>query len=107
MPSKISKEQLEQMVEEATLDAHDELEQTMGLHNLLEEHLALPFKTKVLGVEVIAEKLDFTTAIDIGVVCRRGKTRQRMSILDLPLPRPPPEGWEWIEAYRHWVRGWR
>ncbi|WP_072946307.1 hypothetical protein [Rhodococcus koreensis] len=24
--------------------------------------------------------------------------------LDLPLPAPPPDGAEWIEAYRHWLR---
>lgn len=94
------------MVEEATVDAHDVSEQSMGLYNLLEEHLALPFKTLVLGVEVTVEKLDSSRAIDIGVVCRRGKARQRVSILDLPLPGAPPKGWEWIEAYRHWAHGW-
>ena len=24
----------------------------------------------------------------------------------LPLPVPRPAGWEWIEAYRRWARGW-
>ena len=65
------------------------------------------FKTEVLGVKVTVDKLDLTDADDIVVVCRRGKTRQRVPILDLPLPKPPPRGWEWIEAYRHWARGWR
>lgn len=37
-------------------------------------------------------------------VCARGKTRQRVSILDLLLPNPPPEGAEWIEAFRRWKR---
>jgi hypothetical protein len=107
MPRKISKARLDQMVEEATVDAYGESEQTTGLYTLLEEHLELPFRTKVLEVEVTVEKLDLTDAEEIVVVCRRGKTHQRLPILDLPLPRPPPEGWEWIEAYRHWARGWR
>lgn len=27
---------------------------------------------------------------------------QALPILELPLPSPPPEGAEWIEAYRQW-----
>ena len=30
---------------------------------------------------------------------------QRIPILDLPLPTPPPEGAQWIEAYRRWAKG--
>jgi hypothetical protein len=26
-------------------------------------------------------------------------------VVDLPLPKPPPEGFEWIEAYRFYQRG--
>jgi len=26
------------------------------------------------------------------------------TILEVPLPMPPPDGAEWIEAYRHWGR---
>jgi hypothetical protein len=39
----------------------------------------------------------------IGAVCRRGGAHQTLSILDLPLPKPPPAGAEWIEAYRSWT----
>jgi hypothetical protein len=30
---------------------------------------------------------------------------EEATVLDLPLPTPPPEGWEWIEAFRHWAGG--
>ena len=40
------------MIEEATVDAYGESEQTVGFFTLLEERLKLPFKTEVLGVEV-------------------------------------------------------
>ncbi len=33
-------------------------------------------------------------------------SRQAIDILELPLPSPPPTGTEWIEAYRHWRKGW-
>jgi hypothetical protein len=39
---------------------------------------------------------------DSVALCTRGRSRQRIPILDLPLPTPPPEGTEWIEACRHW-----
>jgi len=71
---------------------------------MLEEHLALPFTTKVLGVEVTVERIDITSADTIVAICRRGHTRQRVPIVDLPLPSPTPKGAEWIDAYRRWSR---
>jgi hypothetical protein len=57
----------------------------------------------VLGVEVTAEKVDLSDDNRIVVVCTRGKSHQRIPILDLPLPKPPPKGAEWIDAYRRWA----
>ena len=51
--------------------------------------------------------VDLNDADEIVAVCRCGRERQMIPILDLPLPSPPPAGWEWIEAYRHWARGER
>ncbi len=28
-----------------------------------------------------------------------------ISVLDLPLPEPPPKGAQWIAAYRRWAGG--
>lgn len=72
---------------------------------MLEENLAVPFETEVLGVRVTVERIDLTDADEIVAICRRGRNRQKVPILDLPLPTPPPVGAEWIEAYRHWARG--
>jgi hypothetical protein len=41
----------------------------------------------------------------IVAICRRGKARQKIPILDLPLPTAAPAGVEWIVAYRQWRRG--
>jgi hypothetical protein len=38
-------------------------------------------------------------------VCTRGTVKQHIPILDLPSPTPPPEGAEWINAYRRWAKG--
>ncbi|MBI3982870.1 MAG: hypothetical protein HY337_08155 [Gemmatimonadetes bacterium] len=94
------------MIAEALVDAYGEFEQRGGHFAMLEEHLAVPFETQVLGVPVTVERIDLTRSDEIVALCRRGKTRQAISILYLPLPEPPPAGAEWIEAYRHWARGW-
>ncbi|MBW4704566.1 calcium-binding protein [Micromonospora sp. RL09-050-HVF-A] len=93
---------LEAMIEEATVDAYGDDEQLTGLFTMLEEHLAVPFTTTVLGVEVTVRKIDLT-ADTIAAVCARGRHRQRIDLLDLPLPTPAPDGAAWIDAYRHWA----
>jgi Calcium binding len=103
-PPKPSEDDRERMVEEATVDAYGESEQVCGFYTMLENDLELPFNTAVLGAEVTVERIDLTDDDHIVVVCRRGRERQRLPILDLPLPEPPPKGREWIEAYRRWAR---
>src|SRR5258708_7036711 len=96
---------LDEMIEEATVDAYGESEQTVGFFTVLEERLKLPFKAEVLGMDVIVERLDMTDDDQIVAVCSRGKSQQPVRILNLTLPDPPPEGAEWIEAFRRWARG--
>ena len=96
---------LDALIEEATVDANDESEQKTGFYTMLEDHLAMPFKTEVLGMEVTVNRIDMTDDEEIVAVCARGKSRQRIRILELPLPNPPPKGSEWIDAYRRWARG--
>jgi hypothetical protein len=96
---------LDALIEEATVDAHDESEQTTGFYTMFEEYLAVPFQTEVLGMEVTVERIELTDEDQIVAVCARGRSRQRISITELPLPASPPKGWEWIDAYRRWARG--
>ncbi len=93
--------ELEAMIEEATVDAYGEDEQRTGLFTMLEEHLDVPFTTTVLGGEVTVRGVDLTPDGRILAVCARGRARQLIGILELPLPAPAPEGAEWIEALRH------
>ena len=103
-PNRLSAARLNELIEEATVDAYGDSEQVMGLFTMIADNLALPFTTTVLGVEVTVETVDQNNAEEIVAVCRRGKQRQSIPIVDLPLPDPPPEGWEWIEAYRKWAK---
>ena len=97
-----SAQQIAEMIEEATVDAYGEEEVATGWHCVIEEHLQLPFTTEVLGAEVEVIEIDLTGRNEIVAVCKRGKHTQRVPVLDLPLPDPPPEGYAWIEAYRQW-----
>jgi hypothetical protein len=101
----LSKARLEALIEEALVDAYGDEEQTGGFFTMIEEHLALPFSVSILGVEVNVEKVDMTRDGRIVAICRRGGVRQRIEILDLPLPKPVPAGAEWMAAYSHWRRG--
>jgi hypothetical protein len=102
--SRPSTADLDRLIEEAIVDAYGESEQTIGFFTMLENHLAMPFATNVLETDVIVERLDLTDDERIVAVCRRGRSRLRIGILDLPIPNPSPGGAEWIEAYRRWSR---
>ena len=104
IPARLTVARLERLIEEATVDANDEAEQRLGFYTMMENDLRLPFATVVLGVEVTVERIDLTEADEIVAICTRGRTRQAVSIIELPLPVPPPRGAEWIEAYRRWGR---
>lgn len=100
--AELSGAELDALVEQATVDAYDEYEQRSGFHVMLEEHLAVPFETNVLGVEVTVKEVDLRPDGGLVAICVRGRHRQAIGILDLPLPSPRPEGSEWIDAYRRW-----
>jgi hypothetical protein len=104
LPS-LSKARLEALIEEAVVDAYGDEKQTGGFFTMIEEHLALPFSVSILGVEAVVEKVDMTRDGRIVAVCRHDGVKQRIEILDLPLPKPIPAGAEWIAAYSHWRRG--
>jgi hypothetical protein len=95
---------LDKLIEEATVDCYNESEEVTGIFTMLEENLAVPFATTLLGVEVTVGRVDLNDAGEIVAVCRRGRERPRVPVIDLPLPEPAPKGAEWIDAYRRWAR---
>ncbi len=100
--SGLTKARLAEMIERATVDAYGVSEQITGWLTMIEENLAVPFETKMLGVPITVERVHLDSGEQIVAICRRGRARQSVPIIDLPLPTPLPDGAEWIEAYRHW-----
>jgi hypothetical protein len=87
----LSDAELDALVEQATVDAYDEYEQLASFHVVLEERLAVPFRTTVLGVEVTVTKIDLLSGSGIVAVCSRGKHRQDIGIWTCHCPpRPLP-----------------
>jgi hypothetical protein len=91
------------MVEEAIVDCYDEEEQLTGFATMVENELEVPFETVILGIRVTVTGVTHTSH---GLVadCVRGRHKQAIHLLDLPVPEPPPKGAGWIAAYRHWAR---
>jgi hypothetical protein len=100
--TKFTAKYLDKLIEEATTDAYNESEQAGGFIAMIEENLSLPFVTRVLGQEVTVARVDITSRDQIAAICVHGKSTQTIPILDLPMPDPPPQGAEWIDAYRRW-----
>jgi hypothetical protein len=84
-----SEAELDALIAQATVDCYNEDEELTGLAVMIEDNLALPFETTVLGVTVTVRKID-QTGSGIVAICVRGKHRQAIPIPDLPLPDPPP-----------------
>ena len=78
---RVSKARLEEMIKEATVDAYGESEQITGWFTMIDENLAVPFETTVLGVPVTVERVDLNHSGQIVAICSRGRDRQSLPIL--------------------------
>lgn len=79
---------LDAMVEEATIDCHDEEDQLTGLATMIEEYLEVPFATRVLGLAVTVTGI-CRTSHGLVADCVHGQHRQAIHVLNLPMPEPP------------------
>jgi hypothetical protein len=104
-PLRLGKARLDELVEEALVDAYCESEQVTGFYTMMENDLRLPFETEILGVAVSVEGIDIIEDDQLVAVCRKGEAKQRISLSESLLPSPLPEGAEWIVAYRYWRTG--
>lgn len=59
---------LDELIQEAIVDAYGDSEQATGLYTMIEEHLATPFTTTVLGMQVTVRRVDMTESPRAGRV---------------------------------------
>lgn len=77
--ARLSKSRLAEMIEEATVDAYDESEQATGWFTMFEDHLELPFETKVLGAVVTVARIDLRDGGEIVAICTRAAANGKRS----------------------------
>jgi hypothetical protein len=54
--AELSEAELDELVEQAVVDAYGDDEQMTGSYTMIEDNLALPFTTTVLGVEASVDR---------------------------------------------------
>jgi hypothetical protein len=87
LASVMTRAELDALIEEATVDAYNDHEQITGLFTMLDEHLAVPFDTELLGIIVTVKKLDLTVEHEIVAICHRNGDKQAIRSLTCRFPR--------------------
>jgi len=77
----LSRDHLDSLIDEATLDCFNASEQVACLYELINERLEVPFETQILGVDVDVERIVLTDDESIVAICARGGERQEIAIL--------------------------
>ena len=85
--------ELDALIEQATVDCYNDHEQITGLFTMIDEHLAVPFDTGVLGVTVTVTNIDLTIDHEIIAICRLATSPPRTPIrainITIAKPRRP------------------
>ena len=102
----IKKSDIDRMIEEATVDAHDETEQAMGFLAAIQDEIACPFTAFIVGelVDVVGFDAEGNDPAVIAI-CKRNGKMYKVGATSLEWHERPPKGYEWIEAYKVWLRG--
>lgn len=100
----LARSRLDNLIAEALVDAYSESEQRTAWATVLETQLGLPAEATLLGVPVIVERIDLNAAEDIVAICRRGRHRRTIPLLDLPQLKLSAAAAQWLDAYRRWAR---
>ena len=95
---------LDAMIAEALVDCYNDSEMMTAMMTAIQDHLDLPFTTNVLGSIVNVVAVELNDAGEIAALCNCDGKRQRIPLLDLPLPDPPPSGAERVAAFRRFAR---
>lgn len=94
---------LDELIEEAIIDAYGDDECRAGFLTMLDEHIATPFTATVVGSEIQITAFD-VDGDRIFVRCERNGKSYSINVLDIEPP-AGMQGAEWIAAYRQWCRG--
>jgi hypothetical protein len=100
--SPASQADLDSLIEEITVDAHDEDEQLMGFENAFDEDANFPCPGRALGQSV--EVLSVSQAngrCELIATCSHNGRHHQVALLDLDIEADPATS-RLIAAYRRW-----
>ncbi|MGH2862052.1 MAG: calcium-binding protein [Solirubrobacteraceae bacterium] len=103
-PAQHANTELDALIEEITIDAHDQDEQLMGFENAFDEDANLPCHGTVIGEQV--EVLSVSRANnrhELTATCQRNGQRYEIALLDINL-NTDPDTTRLIAAYHRWLR---
>lgn len=101
-PTRHANPELDELIDEITVDAHDEDEQLMGFENAFDEDAIFPCRGTVIGEEV--EVLHVSRADgrrELIATCQRSSSRYEIALLDVTIDGDQATS-RLLAAYRRW-----
>jgi hypothetical protein len=97
-------DELDELIEELTVDAYGDEEQLIGFLTGAEDALQAPEPASIVGVPVNVVKVDAGPDVYRGLtaICDRDGTRHEVSLVDLTFPAGSELG-RVAAAYRRWL----
>jgi hypothetical protein len=100
------RKRLEELIEDACVDAYNESEQATGFYTWIEENVTFPFPAEVIGESVTVMGVGFDREGEqLEAICRRKGRDYRVSLEHVEWVGEGPAGAERIEAYKLWKTG--
>lgn len=103
-PARQADAELDSLIDEITIDAHDQDEQLMGFENAFGEDANLPCHGRVVGQDI--EILSISRAdnrAELIATCQRDGRRYEIALLDIDINADLDTS-RLIAAYRRWIR---
>ncbi len=99
------RDSIDDLIEEVIVDAYGDSEHLWSFRQAFEDRARLPFRARVIGVDVEVTAVDFDgdERRGLAAVCRRAGERHTVSLLEITPTGPVAlETRQLIEAYRRW-----
>lgn len=102
-PARHADPDLDILIEEITVDAHDQDEQLMGFEAAFDEEANLPCHGRVVGQDVeILSVAQGDHRHELIATCQRDGHRYEIALLDIDITADPDTS-RLIAAYRRWI----
>ena len=96
---------LDELIDEITVDCYDEDEQLQGFENAFDEHGSLPVSGTVVGERVDIVRIGQGDGRrELIATCRRAGRRYEIALLDIADIKADPQTKRLFAAYRRWIR---